>query len=86
MDEGISLVQKNSLNEWSFPQAITIDGLESSSNSFSMCSNQDGTVFIFSLERMDSKGQTDLYVSFKNNGNTYSRPQHIKNWINTDYK
>ena len=86
MDEGVSLVQKNSLNEWSFPQAITIDGLESSSNSFSMCSNQDGTVFIFSLDRMDSKGQTDLYVSFKNNSNTYSRPQHIKNWINTDYK
>lgn len=86
MDEGISLVRKVNNEKWSFPQAIQVEDLNTASSSFSMCSNRDGSVFVFSLARKDSKGETDLYVSFRQTDGSYSVPNHITNWVNTAYR
>lgn len=86
MSSGISMVKQNANGTWTFPVPIDVDGLSTSSNSFSMCSNRDGTVFIFSLARPDSKGETDLYVSFRESDGSYSVPYHIKDWVNSTGK
>ena len=86
MDEGISMVRKGSNGHWTFPQPIKVEDLKTASSGFSMCSNRDGSVFIFSLDRKDSKGETDLYVSFKQSDGSYSKPYQIKNWVNTMYR
>ena len=86
MSGGISMVKQNANGTWTFPVPIDVDGLSTTSNSFSMCSNRDGTVFIFSLARPDSKGETDLYVSFKETDGSYSVPYHIKDWVNSTGK
>ncbi len=86
MSGGISMVKQNANGTWTFPVPIDVDGLSTTSNSFSMCSNRDGTVFIFSLARSDSKGETDLYVSFNETDGSYSVPYHIKDWVNSTEK
>ncbi len=86
MDEGISMVRKGADGHWSFPQPIQVKDLRTSSSGFSMCSNRDGSVFVFSLARKDSKGETDLYVSFRQSDGSYSVPHQISNWINTSYR
>jgi outer membrane protein OmpA-like peptidoglycan-associated protein len=86
MDEGISMVKKGADGRWTFPIAIKVDDLRTASSGFSMCSNRDGSVFIFSLDRKDSKGQTDLYVSFKESNGHYGKPIHIKNWVNSSFR
>ncbi len=81
MSKGFSLVRHNADDSWSFPEPITINNYHNSGPDVSMCISSDGSVMILSLERYDSRGKSDLYVSFRE-GSGWSAPQNIRS-INT---
>lgn len=73
----------NDENGWTDPVELEIDNYynRSSYNSFHM--GVDGKTIIMSLERDDSYGNKDLYVSFLVSGNHWSEPLHLGSGINT---
>lgn len=81
MAKGFSIMRENSEGNWSFPEPVSINNYHNSGPDVSMCMSVDGTVMILSLERYDSRGKSDLYVSFRR-GFDWSEPQSLGN-INT---
>ena len=81
MGKGFSLVRQNADESWTFPEPITINNYHNSGPDVSMCISADGSVMILSLERADSRGKSDLYVSFRE-GEGWGTPQNIRS-INT---
>ncbi len=69
--------------DWSYPQGLEILELNpmQSSSSYNLASN--GKVLILSVEREDSFGKNDMYVSFKINDSTWSEPQNLGLDINS---
>ena len=77
MAKGFSLMRQNSDGNWSFPEAIEINNYHNSGPDVSMCISADGSVMILSLERYDSKGRSDLYISHRQ-GFGWSQPQNLE--------
>ncbi|MFN3405024.1 MAG: OmpA family protein [Cytophagaceae bacterium] len=68
---------------WTIPENIVIanyyDDAHENSNSIS----QDGKYIIFSIERKDSYGENDLYVSRRKKNGSWSEPENLGPVINT---
>ncbi len=68
---------------WSFPQQIVIDNYYNSSLNSSYSFAANGKVLILSIERDDSYGANDLYVSFLGDNGVWSEPKNLGKRINT---
>ncbi|MCE7039747.1 OmpA family protein [Dyadobacter sp. CY312] len=74
-------------NGWSFPKNIEMPGLYSDQNGMDLAVSSHGNVMILSLQRRDTEGDKDMYVSFKQKDNSWSEPRHMGNVINSaDYE
>ncbi|MCQ2976108.1 MAG: OmpA family protein [Bacteroidales bacterium] len=82
-DFGISKTTQKEDGSWNIPQQIMIKDFYNKNFHASYTFNPDKSVLIMSVERNDSYGNLDLYVSFKNSNNTYSTPQNLGPIINT---
>lgn len=74
---------------WSFPRECKIrnhyNDHEKNFTEFAVSPN--GRVLILSVQRRDTEGNKDLYVSFLQSDDTWSEPRHMGNVINTpDYE
>ncbi len=67
--------------KWSTP--IEIDEINTESYESHPSISRDGTTLVFSSDRPGGFGQTDLYVSRRNNDGTWSEPQNLGEKINT---
>jgi outer membrane protein OmpA-like peptidoglycan-associated protein len=86
MDVGFSIVKQESDTSWSFPKPLTIENYYTKAADISMTVSSDGRVMILSLDRNDTQGVHDLYVSFQLNDSLWSAPQNIGGRINTKWK
>jgi OmpA-OmpF porin, OOP family len=86
MDIGFSIVQQLNDTTWSFPQPLNIQNYYTYQSSTSLSMSSDGEVIALSLSRLDSQGDTDLYVCFKQNDSTWSAPQNLGKGINTKFR
>lgn len=68
---------------WSNPEVCAIEDFYSIDEeaTFHICA--DGNTLIIGLERLDGQGKRDLYVSFSQDGNTWSAPLNLGPTINT---
>ncbi len=73
---GISISHRIA-NGWSKPKNIRIDSLYNLNRFMEFCLSPDGTVLVSSIERFDTKGSKDLYVSFRTSDTSFSVPKHI---------
>ena len=82
INSGLSYSFKNN-NYWSYPQKINIDSFYNHSiyAHFNLANN--GKILLMSLEREDSFGNLDLYVSFLKNDSSWTIPKNLGNIINT---
>lgn len=78
MSKGFSLMRETSENSWTFPEPVSINNYHNSGPDVSMCISADGSVMILSLERYDSRGKSDLYISFRQ-GFDWSEPKSLGN-------
>lgn len=70
-------------DEWTFPEKINIREYYNLSNtgSYNLSSNQK--ILLLAIERRDSKGGTDIYISERIDDNLWSEPKSLGNTINT---
>lgn len=69
-------------NKWSSPVEIIIPGLDIEGEYYGFHVNENEDVIIISYMGASSKGEEDLYVSLKQNGN-WTNPVHMGNEINS---
>lgn len=69
-----------------FPRPMSIYGFNTRSSDVNLTMSSGGHVLILSLDRPDSRGQNDLYVSFYMRENVWSTPEHMGTIINTEFQ
>ena len=80
--EGISLSFKNG-NTWGKPKGVEIENYYNNNLISSFCMANNGKVLLMGLERDDSFGRQDLYVSFRKNDGSWTEPKNIGPDVNT---
>lgn len=68
---------------WSYPEEIIIEDLERTGKYSSYQLASDGQTLLLAIENSESHGKTDLFVSFLNEENKWSKPRNLGSNINT---
>ncbi|ACT96307.1 OmpA family protein [Dyadobacter fermentans] len=72
---------------WGFPKSSKITNLVGSATTIEITVSPFENVLIMSVQRADSEGGKDLYISFLQKDNTWSEPRNLGSVINTaDYE
>ena len=80
---GISQTWKASYGSWVFPKNLVTPGIITHNMYAEYFMNSGRTVLLLSLERADSHGMKDIYVSFSDNQIVWTDPVNIGTDINT---
>jgi len=86
MNSGFSRVRISEDGNHSFPEPMHIYNFNISSSDVNLTMSPAGHVLILSMERHDSKGFNDLYVSFYMRENVWSPPEHMESVMNTEFQ
>ena len=81
-DAGISVSYKTKMG-WTIPKEVKIKNFYNRNEYESYAPSVDRKTLVMSVERDDSYGSKDLYVSFAQNDGTYSEPKNLGSVINT---
>lgn len=81
-DQGISISHRT-VNGWLVPKKVVIEKFYNKNQYESYCPTIDRKILIMSIERDDTYGQKDLYVSFRLPNGNYSQPFNMGTDINT---
>ena len=76
-ERGFSVSEKAPNGSWSFPEPLDIDDYYNDTTIAMMSISSDEKTMILSLQRKDSKGEHDFYVSHNLGGLHWSAPEHI---------
>jgi outer membrane protein OmpA-like peptidoglycan-associated protein len=77
-EKGFSVSVKQPDGSWGFPEPLEIDDYYNDTSIAMMTISSDEMTMILSVERKDSKGQHDFYVSHNLGGLHWSKPEHIE--------
>ncbi|MCX6164606.1 MAG: hypothetical protein NTU73_07045, partial [Ignavibacteriae bacterium] len=80
--EGFSLSRKTK-DGWSFPLGVVIKNFYNLNNHWSGYLSNDGKKLFMGIQRTDSYGECDIYVSFLQSNNVWTEPMNIGPIINT---
>ncbi len=83
VQNGVSLSYKNK-NGWQFPEKLNVVNYFNKSEYADFFLSSDGKALIMAIERDDSHGDQDLYVSLDQWGNNWSEPINLGNVLNTN--
>ncbi len=81
-EQGISISHKTN-SGWSVPKEVKIRNFYNSHEYETYSLSNDQKVILMSIERKDTYGDMDLYVSFLQNNGTYSEPKNMGPVLNT---
>ncbi len=68
---------------WSVPKPVEIAGYSNDSKYSEFCLSNDGEALIMAIQRPDSRGSRDLYVSLRQKDGSYAPPMNLGSVINT---
>ncbi len=80
---GISQSWKNTSGDWVFPKNLITPGVMTHNLYAEYFMNADRSVLLLALERADSYGMKDIYVSFSDNQIIWTDPVNIGEDVNT---
>ncbi len=86
MSKGFSIIRKQADDTWSFPEPIEIEGFYNLGSEVSMMISNDGSIMVLAMQRGDSYGESDLYVSFKKGERLWSEPKNLGYQVNSIYR
>ncbi len=81
-EQGISITYKTETG-WSVPQEVVIDNFYNTNEYETYSFSNERNVLVMAIQRADTYGDEDLYVSFKNTDGTYTEPKNIGPVLNT---
>lgn len=82
MTSGLSMARRNK-EGWEFPQKLVIQNYYNNNKFSEFHLGADGKTIIMTVQRLDSYGAKDLYVSFANPDGTYSEPKNLGPNVNS---
>jgi outer membrane protein OmpA-like peptidoglycan-associated protein len=82
VDDGVSVSRKTA-SGWSFPRKQEIEDYHNLSQYQDYFVSNSGNVLISAVQRKDSRGDQDLYVSFRTGEDSWSKPINMGSAINT---
>ncbi len=68
---------------WSYPQRVIVNDYYTNAAYVEFCLSNDGRTIILSLDRRDSHGKKDLYVSFLQPDGSWSAPKNLGPDVNS---
>lgn len=71
---------------WSVPVDVVMDDYYTDNAYEDVCLSSDGKTMLLTLERADSYGDNDIYVSFLQNNGNWSKPKNLGATINTFFE
>ena len=74
-----------SKGKWSFPEPLRIQNFYNEANLVNYSLSADERTLILNLQRKDTVGKMDLYVSFLQPDDTWSEPMNLGNEINSAF-
>ena len=86
MEKGFSRSVKQVDGGWSKPEAIEIEGYDNHGTDVSMTMSLDGQIIIYAMKRPDTRGSSDLYISFKKGENAWGKPINMGSDLNSHSK
>lgn len=81
-EQGISISHKTK-DGWSFPEEIVFEEISKTGKFSAYQLASDGQTLLISIDNEESYGNNDLYVSFLNEDNKWSKPKNLGPIINT---
>ena len=82
VENGVS-ISRRTTSGWSFPRKQDIEDYHNLSEYQDYCLSNSGKVLISAVQRDDSRGDQDLYFSFRTGENSWSKPVNMGSLINT---
>lgn len=83
--KGVSISHRQPDGSWSLPEDLIIEQFYNYNPIHSIHLAASGTLLLLSLERNDTHGHLDLYVSFRLPNGHFSQPKNLGPTINTPY-
>jgi outer membrane protein OmpA-like peptidoglycan-associated protein len=83
LTQGVSIAQRLPDGSWSKPRDLRIKGFYNLNNFSCYHINPDMDIVMLAIERHDSYGDMDLYVSFKEEGWNWTEPKNLGPIVNT---
>jgi OmpA-OmpF porin, OOP family len=80
---GVSISTRQSDGKWSYPQTVVIEDHYNRSAYVDYFLSANGKIMILAVERRDTKGDQDLYVSFIQENGKWSVPKNMGAAINS---
>jgi hypothetical protein len=74
--EGFSITRRTKTG-WSMPQDVVVEGFKNKNKYGEFCMSTDQKTLVHAIEMSDSKGDQDLYVSFRKADGTWTRPKTL---------
>ncbi|HVZ39746.1 MAG TPA: OmpA family protein [Candidatus Kapabacteria bacterium] len=68
---------------WSDPEDIAVDSYYNTNDYYSVFLSNDSKTLLMSIQRADSRGGRDIYVSFRKDDATWTAPRNLGPTINT---
>ncbi len=84
--KGISMSHKQEDGSWEVPKEVIIDNYYNQNPIHSMHLSSDKRLLLLSIERNDSYGHLDLYISFLQKNGRFTQPKNLGKTINTRYE
>lgn len=82
MSSGLSIAHR-AKDGWKFPRKLNIRNYYNNNKFSEFHLGADGKTVIMTVQRADSRGGKDLYVSFLNGDGTWSEPRNLGSTVNT---
>jgi outer membrane protein OmpA-like peptidoglycan-associated protein len=83
--KGVSISHRQADGSWEIPRDVIIDNFYTDNPIHSIYLAASKQLLLLSLERHDTKGHLDLYVSFLQPNGHFSPPKNLGSTINTPY-
>ncbi len=80
---GISISHRTSEMQWGVPSQIKIENFYNDNKYQNFTVSPSNTVLVMSIERKDTYGDSDMYVSFRQQDGSYSEPLNMGAVLNT---
>lgn len=80
--QGVS-ISNRTRKGWSIPTALNIDNYYNESDYVDYCLGPNNKVLLMAVERRDSNGDRDIYVSFLRDNDTWTEPKNLGKTVNT---
>jgi outer membrane protein OmpA-like peptidoglycan-associated protein len=80
--EGFSITRRTKTG-WSVPKDVVVEGFKNKNKYGEFCMSSDQKTLIHAIEMSDSKGDQDLYVSFRKPDGTWTKPKNLGANVNT---